>query len=394
MKNIVLISRDPLNFDSISDVAKRPLSDRDYLRLKRRPLFPRYSRAMRTIDLYAGVGSMSLGLWEVCRQKGLGFIPVAAVDIDSSALAVYERNFARANIIVGDITTLLDGKLGTDATKKESDFVRSLGRVDFLVSGSPCQGFSPLNVHTRGSDRRNALYLRAIRLVELSHPRHIILENVPDVVNGDLDIIGTSIEKLKKLNYSVDAGVIDLSEIGVPQIRKRHILIASLKSDVSVKSIIESSRVRAKRSVRWAISDLEVEKGDSIFRTASKLSPKNQIRVRYLHREGTYDLPFWMRPRCHRYPRHSYKSMYGRLNYDLPAQTITSGFVSPGQGRFVHPSCPRTLTPHEAARMQFFPDFFDFSMVTTRTSLATMIGNAAPMKLSFVIGANLLLFEE
>lgn len=76
--------------------------------------------------------------------------------------------------------------------------------------------------------------------------------------------------------------------------------------------------------------------------------------------------------------------MYGRLRYDAPAQTITGGFVSPGQGRFVHPSQERTLTPHEAARLQFFPDFFDFSAAQTRTGLAQMIGNAVPMTLAYV----------
>jgi DNA (cytosine-5)-methyltransferase 1 len=82
--------------------------------------------------------------------------------------------------------------------------------------------------------------------------------------------------------------------------------------------------------------------------------------------------------------------MYGRMRYDEPSQTITSGFSSPGQGRYIHPVRPRTLTPHEAARLQFFPDFFDFSMVKYRSSLATMIGNAVPMKLSYAVGLELL----
>jgi DNA (cytosine-5)-methyltransferase 1 len=82
--------------------------------------------------------------------------------------------------------------------------------------------------------------------------------------------------------------------------------------------------------------------------------------------------------------------MYGRLKPHEPAQTITSGFGSPGQGRFVHPTQLRTLTPHEAARLQFFPDFFDFSLAKKKTALASMIGNAAPMKLSYVFGLELL----
>jgi len=83
--------------------------------------------------------------------------------------------------------------------------------------------------------------------------------------------------------------------------------------------------------------------------------------------------------------------MYGRLSYDLPAATITGGFGSPGQGRFIHPTQRRTLTPHEAARLQFFPDWFKFSDVATRTALAKMIGNAVPMKLSYAFCLELLL---
>jgi DNA (cytosine-5)-methyltransferase 1 len=82
--------------------------------------------------------------------------------------------------------------------------------------------------------------------------------------------------------------------------------------------------------------------------------------------------------------------MYGRLRYDRPSQTITSGFTSPGQGRFIHPSQQRTLTPHEAARLQFFPDFFDFSASKKRGDLAKMIGNAVPMKLSYMLCLELL----
>jgi DNA (cytosine-5)-methyltransferase 1 len=82
--------------------------------------------------------------------------------------------------------------------------------------------------------------------------------------------------------------------------------------------------------------------------------------------------------------------MYGRLKYDEPAQTITSGFGSPGQGRFIHPTRCRTLTPHEASRLQFFPDSFDFSSVKLRTALANMIGNAVPMLLSLVLAMAIL----
>ena len=102
----------------------------------------------------------------------------------------------------------------------------------------------------------------------------------------------------------------------------------------------------------------------------------------FLHKNDLYDLPNRLRPKCHRSGT-TYKAAYGRLKWDEPANTITSGFGSPGQGRYVHPSNIRTLTPHEAARLQFFPDYFDFGD-ETKTSLARMIGNAVPSKLSYI----------
>ncbi len=93
---------------------------------------------------------------------------------------------------------------------------------------------------------------------------------------------------------------------------------------------------------------------------------------------------------CHRDPNHKYKSMYGRLDWDKPAQTITTGFGSPGQGRYLHPSQLRTLTPHEAARLQFFPDWYDFRSVTKRKRLQEMVGNAVPPKLGYLLTLDVL----
>jgi DNA (cytosine-5)-methyltransferase 1 len=97
----------------------------------------------------------------------------------------------------------------------------------------------------------------------------------------------------------------------------------------------------------------------------------------WLIEHDEHDLPNALRPPCHQ-SEHSYRSMYGRLRWDQPAQTVTTGFGSMGQGRFVHPATARTITAHEAARLQTIPDFFDFSLARTRGSLARLIGNAVP----------------
>jgi len=139
------------------------------------------------------------------------------------------------------------------------------------------------------------------------------------------------------------------------------------------------------RTVRWAITDLLTLEGDDALDVPSRPSETNIKRMDYLFDNGTYDLPNPQRPKCHQ-DDHSYFSMYGRLAWDKPAQTITSGFGSMGQGRYVHPSRRRTLTPHEAARLQFLPDFVSFGDTTKRRgALATMLGNVAPPKLTMVL---------
>lgn len=122
-----------------------------------------------------------------------------------------------------------------------------------------------------------------------------------------------------------------------------------------------------------------------MFDSASRPNEVNAGRIAWLFSRGKYDLPNDRRPKCHQSGDHSYRSMYGRLRWDAPAQTVTSGFGSMGQGRYVHPKKRRTLTPHEAARLQCLPDFMAFEGVTRRTALAEMIGNVAPPLLAVAL---------
>jgi DNA (cytosine-5)-methyltransferase 1 len=121
-----------------------------------------------------------------------------------------------------------------------------------------------------------------------------------------------------------------------------------------------------------------------MFDTASVASVDNVRRMQWLFNHDELDLPNRLRPPCHR-SKHSYVSMYGRLDWNEPAQTVTTGFGSMGQGRYVHPARQRTITPHEAARLQMLPDFWDFSSAGSRTALARLIGNAVPPPLATVI---------
>jgi len=355
---------------------------------------PRWSNkglpAIRGVDLFSGCGGLSLGTREACFAIGCRFEALLAVDKDPCSLQVYRSNFNPERAYHCDILDIVDGSLRGRLTPSERQLLKGLGRIDILLAGPPCQGYSDLNNHTRRDDRRNKLYERVGRFAEIAEPKHILIENVPTVVHGHDRAFDTTADLLLAFGYRVDAGVVDLCELGVPQKRKRHVLIASLTKPVSVKNVMEKYRLAQVRSVAWAIKDLEDEGVSSVLTRPIRHSRENLERIRYLMRHDLYDLPNWMRPPCHQNGNHSYMSMYGRLRYSEPAQTITSGFGSPGQGRFIHPSRPRTLTPHEAARLQFFPDFFDFSCAKTSTALANMIGNAVPMKLSYAFSLELL----
>lgn len=123
----------------------------------------------------------------------------------------------------------------------------------------------------------------------------------------------------------------------------------------------------------------------SMMFATTRLSGENISRIAHLFSRNVYDLPNELRPPCHRDKAHSYASMYGRMRPDAPAQTITSGFGSMGQGRFVHPTRPRMITAREAARIQGFPDYFSFEPSSSRTALHEMIANAVPPALSAAI---------
>lgn len=364
--------------------------ERAWLRQKRADVsIPETEKPVRSVDLFSGCGGMSLGVREACKLIRRPHVVSLAVDIDHDALEVMKSNFHPEVVLETDIRKLLSisGSLTRPSIKREWDKLKSTvdRGIDLLVAGPPCQGFSDLNNHTRRKDDRNDLYLYAARATSVLHPRAVLVENVPGVTFGNDERVRKTVRALRQLDYEVDTDVVDLSEIGVPQLRKRHVILATRGRKVSIKETISRYSVARKRSVRWAIEELQEAVEDGLLFRESMLSDENRRRIEYLFDHNLYDLPNSERPICHRNDDHSYKSMYGRLRWDDPAQTVTSGFGSPGQGRYIHPSRRRTLTAREAARLQFFPDYFDFSKARTRTSLAQMIGNAVPMKLSFVV---------
>ena len=333
------------------------------------------------MDLFAGCGGLTLGAAEAAFRLGLGIELRLALDSDQVAATVYRTNFPEARVVCGRVEDLFDGSLGAPLTRGEVAVKRDVGKVDLLLGGPPCQGYSDLNNHTRRADPRNMLYAKMARAAQVLEPTLVLIENVPGVRHGSERVVDVAIAALQAWGYKVAQAVVDASRMGVPQRRRRHLVLASRSALVDVHALLEQAGERCwrhpVRSVRWAIGDLVPVSGDGAFDSPSTPSPENAKRIAWLFEHDEYDLPNPLRPRCHQF-EHTYRSMYGRLRWDEPAQTITTGFGSMGQGRYVHPSEPRTLTPHEAARLQTLPDFLDFSAVKQRTQLARLIGNAVP----------------
>lgn len=346
---------------------------------------------VRVADLFSGAGGMSIGLDEAARALGMRIEHVFAADIDSQALSTYTRNFSPSITESRPIQEFVDGHLGTALSFTERALRRAVGGVDLVVGGPPCQGHSDLNNHTRREDPKNALYERMARVAEVLEPTHLVIENVPGVQHDRSNVFHRTLAALDRLGYNVDSAKLPAEGLGVPQRRRRAVIVASRArwvGDGFLDSVM-SQYAQPHRAVGWAIGDLLDIRSDDPIDVITSVSAESQDRIDWLFDNGEYDLPDRLRPECHRTKKHSYKSVYGRLYWDRPAWTITTGFQVMGQGRFLHPLRRRVITSHEAARLQFFPDFFDFGR-TSRKGYAKMIGNAVPPKLAYVIGLELL----
>lgn len=355
-------------------------SDATFLR-SARPPYESIRPRLTVVDLFSGCGGLSLGAAEAARAIGLGIDVRLAVDHHPDAVAVYAANLPGADVRLGSVEELFDGRNGAEPTAVERDIKDRIGSVDVLLGGPPCQGHSDLNNHTRRTDPRNALYARMARAAEVLRPTIVLIENVPTVTHDVEKVVEATVGFLRRSGYEVDDAVVDISRLGAAQRRRRHVVLASRDRRVDPRELLAALGPRCAhhpaRTVGWAIRDLVKLRSKATFDTASTPSADNVARIKWLFEHRKHDLPNLLRPECH-HSDHSYISMYGRLDWDKPAQTVTTGFGSMGQGRYVHPARRRTLTPHEAARLQMLPDFWDFGAVRKRGSLALLIGNAVP----------------
>ncbi len=357
------------------DVVAALENDQRFLRKGDPPSYERSSDATEIVDLFCGCAGLTYGALEGLERSGRSGAPALAVDLDPQPLKVMRKTLAldERQIESWDLANLQE--VDSDPTTEESALFSRVGEESLLLAGPPCQGHSALNNHTRHDDPRNDLYMAVARAAELTHPRAVVSENVGGVRSDRKRAVSRCVEALEALGYEVVEKRLDLRGLGVPQRRIRHVVVATKGEEFDWDRV----GVLPDRDVSWAIEDLLDRESTGTFDTASQASDKNRERIDWLFNEDQFDLPNDRRPNCHQDGNHSYVSMYGRLRWNRPAQTITSGFGSMGQGRFVHPLRRRTLTPHEAARLQCLPDFVVFDSVPlTRSALATIIGNVAP----------------
>lgn len=378
-----------VSFRSPTSASASEQFDLSWLQSTAPPALPHPRGAIRVVDLFAGCGGLSLGIAEACRALELQMVPVWAIDIDERALATYAFNFEGSSCSSAPVEDHVDGEVGDAPTSTERRLLRQLGSIDMVIAGPPCQGHSDLNNHTRREDPRNELYLRVARFCEVIRPTHVIIENVPGVLRDRSRAAQRTWEVLTRLGYSISTGTINAADVGVAQNRRRNLTIASLNMKPSIASAVRECSTGA-RPLLWAVKDLANRYDPtSVFDSSPVPMGETKDRIDFMFDRNIFELPDSERPACHRLKAHTYRSIYGRMYPDRPAQTVTTGFGVMGKGRFVHPTERRTVTPHEAARIQFFPDYFWFES-TNRAQLQKQIGNAVPPKLGYAIGLHLL----
>lgn len=353
------------------------------------------SRFVTFIDLFSSVGGLSLGFQEACKAAGIQSIPLLAVDVDELALRIHKSNHQTERTLNQSVASMVDFKVEGQGESARFGYAPELvgetaknlrDKVDVIIAGPPCQGHSTLNNHSRSDDPRNSLYLTVPALAVALNAKAVIIENVPNVVNDKESVVASAIKLLTDNGFSVSDGVLYAHHFGWPQTRKRYFVVASRESaPLSLRAISEQFK-RNPLPVTWAISDFEVDRedGKNIMNQLPEMSEENLERVNWLFNNDAYELPNHVRPVCHQ-DGHTYPSVYGRMRPNQPAPTLTTGFMSPGRGRFIHPLERRMLTPREAARLQGFPNWFNFldGDRTKRSDLGKWIGDAVPSILGY-----------
>lgn len=319
----------------------------------------------RAVDLFSGIGGMSLGL------RSAGYEVVAGVEIDQRAADTYRANIEDVPLLVKDVRNV-----------SATDILEVAGlpigtRIDLLAGCPPCQGFSTLRTRNKASsvaDPRNDLLSEFRRLVDELEPVHVMMENVPRL--AEEPAFSDFTEWLSGRGYRVSFTILDASWYGVPQRRRRLILAASMKGLVAApRKDLERSTVRAAIAGLPAAGEAE----DPAHDHGERRTPAVRALIEAIPKDGgsRRDLPEEMVLDCHK-AFVGFHDVYGRMSWDAPAPTITSGCVNPSKGRFLHPTADRSITLREAAMLQGFPVGFVLDLAHGKEACAAQIGNALP----------------
>ena len=319
----------------------------------------------KAIDLFCGCGGLTLGL------KQAGFDVIGAVDNDHLAVETYKANHKEVEVWEKDIKALTVGEV-----KKRLGLKK--GELDLLAGCPPCQGFSTmrtLNGGKRVRDGRNKLIEDFQRFVEELLPKAVMMENVPGLRKNKR--FKSLCRILKKLGYIVNHDVLNAADYGVPQRRRRLILLAGKGKK------IDFAKKTKKKTVSHAIKGIPRagESGDPLHDYEERRSEKVKRLIKKIPKDGgsRKELGKRYQLKCHK-RCDGFKDVYGRMAWKKPAPTITSGCTNPSKGRFLHPEEDRAITLREAALLQTFPKTYRFDVQAGKGAIAALVGNALPPK--------------
>lgn len=339
------------------------------------------------IDLFAGVGGMSLGF------EMAGFDVILANEYDESIAQAYKLNHPNTKMIIADIV---------DLPIKET-FSEYRNKIDVVIGGPPCQGFSQKGQRKSINDERNFLFKYFVSVVDYIRPRYFVMENVPNLLTTENGYFKKEIiEMFSKLGYSLETDTLNAADYGVPQNRRRAVILGKYGGSAPAMPKALDYKV----TIWDAISDLAyLESGEGkevdIYRNPPQSDYQKRMRagseLLYNHKATKHsDLAI---QRLKMIPpnsgkevlpeEHLTKSIYSgtwtRMGKDEVSVTITTRFDTPSSGKFTHPFLHRAITVREAARIQSFPDTFRF--IGTKGSQMKQVGNAVPPLLAQAIAS-------
>lgn len=343
--------------------------------------------SVKVVDLFCGVGGLTHGF----IKESLNV--VAGYDIDADCKYAYEANNKNSD---GKISEFIDKSI-IDVTADEISAKFAGADVKILIGCAPCQPFSTYSYKNQDEKKINLL-LEFARLIKEVKPDIVSMENVPRLAEfkGD-SVFGQFLKILKDNGYKVSYDVVNCPEYGIPQHRKRLVLLASRFGDIEL--IKKTHNEKTFKTVKDAIGKMpRLESGgisptDSLHR-AAKLSPLNMKRIKQSVPGGTWkDWDEDLRLKCHlKSSGATYVSVYGRMSWDKPAPTMTTHCIGIGNGRFGHPEQNRAITLREAALIQTFPRKYKFvekGKFFNVKQISTQIGNAVPVELGRIIAKSI-----